>query len=164
MFTKDKNLHDRPDLLQNKTSRVNKTFCLNKTSCRPPCLFIRDRTRDVTVPNHQFVLVRSGMSGLAPNWIKLAPNGTKNLGLFKISFSTFWVGHTSRHQVGHTWHRGKSEMKIHCKLILKAHKFIPFDNILAHIVLDLTSLLYCTANWRLVQQWRIFVFCHNNCV
>ena len=25
-----------------------------------------------------------------PNWVKLAPNGT-NLGLFKISFSTFWL-------------------------------------------------------------------------
>ena len=26
-----------------------------------------------------------------PNWVRLAPNGT-NLGLFKISFSTFWLG------------------------------------------------------------------------
>ena len=25
-----------------------------------------------------------------PNWVRLAPNGT-NLGLFKISFSTFWL-------------------------------------------------------------------------
>ena len=28
--------------------------------------------------------------GLAPNWVILAPNRT-NLGLFKISFSTFWL-------------------------------------------------------------------------
>ena len=26
-----------------------------------------------------------------PNWVRLAPNGI-NLGLFKISFSTFWLG------------------------------------------------------------------------
>ena len=26
-----------------------------------------------------------------PNWVRLAPNWT-NLGLFKISFSTFWLG------------------------------------------------------------------------
>ena len=29
------------------------------------------------------------MAELAPNWVRLAPNGT-NLGLLKISFSTFW--------------------------------------------------------------------------
>ena len=27
------------------------------------------------------------------NWVRLAPNGT-NLGLFKISFSTFWLAET----------------------------------------------------------------------
>ena len=26
-----------------------------------------------------------------PNWVRLAPNGT-NLGLFKVSFNTFWLG------------------------------------------------------------------------
>ena len=31
-----------------------------------------------------------GIAGLAPNWIKFAQNRT-NLGLFKISFSTFWL-------------------------------------------------------------------------
>ena len=31
-----------------------------------------------------------GKSGLVPNWVRLAPNGT-DLELFKISFSTFWL-------------------------------------------------------------------------
>ena len=31
------------------------------------------------------------MSGLDSKWVKLTPNGT-NLGLCKISFSTFWLG------------------------------------------------------------------------
>ena len=33
---------------------------------------------------------KSGISWLPPNWVKLATNGT-NLGLFKISYSTFWL-------------------------------------------------------------------------
>ena len=32
----------------------------------------------------------SGMVCLALKWVRLAPNGT-NQGLFKISFSTFWL-------------------------------------------------------------------------
>ena len=42
---------------------------------------------DVTKP-HYFTAAQYGVSGLLPNWVRLAPNGT-NLGLFKISFSTF---------------------------------------------------------------------------
>ena len=34
---------------------------------------------------------RLRVSGWAPNWARFSPNGT-NLGLFKISFSTFWLG------------------------------------------------------------------------
>ena len=33
----------------------------------------------------------TGMSGSALNLVRLAPDGT-NVGLFKISFSTFWLG------------------------------------------------------------------------
>ena len=40
------------------------------------------------IPSNLFI---SGMSKFSPNWFRLAPNGT-NLGLFKISFSTFWLG------------------------------------------------------------------------
>ena len=34
--------------------------------------------------------VSPAMSGVAPNWVRLASNGT-NLGLLKLSFSTFWL-------------------------------------------------------------------------
>ena len=33
----------------------------------------------------------AGDLGLAPKWVRLATNRT-NLGLFKISFNTFWLG------------------------------------------------------------------------
>ena len=34
--------------------------------------------------------VRPGMSGMATNWDRLAPNES-NLGLFKVIFSIFWL-------------------------------------------------------------------------
>ena len=34
---------------------------------------------------------KAWMSHLASNWVRLAPNAT-NLGILKISFSTFWLG------------------------------------------------------------------------
>ena len=34
---------------------------------------------------------RPGMSNFASKWVRLAPN-KKNTGIFKISFSTFWLG------------------------------------------------------------------------
>ena len=35
-------------------------------------------------------MVNTGMAGVAQNRVSLAPNGP-NMGLFKISFSTFWL-------------------------------------------------------------------------
>ena len=49
------------------------------------------------------------MSGVALNWVRLALNGT-NLGIFKISFSTFWLIKSKRtesdlkkSQICHIW-------------------------------------------------------------
>ena len=65
-----------------------------------------------------FLMSEQGFQMWHPNWVRLVPNGT-NLGLFKISFSTFWLGllilKSSRFvsfgtnltqfwcQIGHSW-------------------------------------------------------------
>ena len=47
---------------------------------------------------------------MAPNWVRLAPNGT-NLGLFKISFQFILA----------------LRAKMNCKLILKSPRLVPFS-------------------------------------
>ena len=51
----------------------------------------------------------SGMSNWHPNRVRLAPNGT-NLGVFKISFSTFWLAEPKCTETD-----------------LKNFKFVPFE-------------------------------------
>ena len=59
--------------LSNATIKIAKIYNLET----PPLLWLPSRMDLVT-----------GMLVVAPNWVRLVPNGT-NLGLFKISFSTF---------------------------------------------------------------------------
>ena len=66
------------------------------------------------------------MSKLVPNWVRLALNGT-NLGLFKISFSTFWRGAQKCTETD-----------------LKSPRFIPFGGQSDPIWMpNLTSLVLC---------------------
>ena len=50
----------------------------------------RPGVRGKTTVNTSHSLIQGGQI-LHSNWIRLAPNGT-NLGICKISFSTFWLG------------------------------------------------------------------------
>ena len=73
------------------------------------------------------------ISGLAPKLIRLVPKGT-NLGLFKISFSTYWL----------------AEPKC-TKLIFKSPRLIPLGANLtlfaAHLVIHAKSLILVTLWW-----------------
>ena len=73
-----------------------------------------------------------GMSDLAPSWVKLAPKWT-NLCLFKISFLFILA----------------PRAKMNRKLILKSHRFVPFD---ANLVqMDAKSAIPAAAYQRM---WR----------
>ena len=48
------------------------------------------KTRSKVIQVTSCDVCTSWVSSFAPDWVRLAPNGT-NLWLFKISFSTFWL-------------------------------------------------------------------------
>ena len=54
-----------------------------------------------------------------PNWVRFAPNGT-NLGLFKISFSTFWLAEPKSTETD----LKKSQHVL--KMVLKSPRFVTF--------------------------------------
>ena len=63
-----------------------------------------------------FIPIRQELPDFGPNWFRLAPNWT-NLGLFKISLSTIWLGEAKC---------TKSDLK-------KIPGFVPFCGNLTHI-------------------------------
>ena len=74
---------------------VNTQVCLSSVTAHVTLQHFKSRDWLAGIPGDNFTLVcwsqqNTGMVGLAPKWVRLAPNGT-NPGLFQIRFQYIWL-------------------------------------------------------------------------